>query len=50
MQRIMELMGNRFEFVTWSDRMILEDPIEAWPEVQALMSWYSDGFPLGKAI
>lgn len=30
--------------------MILEDPIEVWPIVECFISFYSDGFPLNKAI
>lgn len=30
--------------------MILEDPIESWPIVETLISFFSDGFPLNKAI
>jgi hypothetical protein len=29
--------------------MILEEPIEAWPLCDCLLSWHSDGFPLAKA-
>lgn len=32
-------------------QMILEDPIETWPtDIQVLMAWYSEGFPLQKAV
>lgn len=30
-------------------QLILEHPPEEWPEVDCLLSWYSDGFPLAKA-
>ena len=30
--------------------MILEDPIESWPIVETLISFFSEGFPLNKAI
>lgn len=32
------------------EQMILEDPIESWPIVESLISFFSDGFPLYKAI
>lgn len=47
-----------FRIEIFEERMILEDPIEvndtfiskAWPIVDCLMCFYSDGFPLNKAI
>ena len=30
-------------------QMILSAPVEDWPVADVLLSWYSDGFPLGKA-
>lgn len=30
-------------------QVILEEPVERWPRVDALLSWHSDGFPLRKA-
>eukprot|EP00879_Flechtneria_rotunda_P032911 GHRR01036368.1.p1 GENE.GHRR01036368.1~~GHRR01036368.1.p1 ORF type:complete len:173 (-),score=36.64 GHRR01036368.1:82-600(-) len=38
-----------FEVVNFGDELILHHPITEWPRVDCLMSWYSDGFPLGKA-
>lgn len=34
----------------FQESMILEDPIEVWPIVECFISFYSDGFPLNKAI
>ena len=30
--------------------MILNDPVDTWPVVDALISFFSNGFPLQKAI
>ena len=30
--------------------MILGQPPEAWPAVDCLLSWHSEGFPLDKAL
>lgn len=38
-----------FEIVHFGDELILNAPIQDWPRVDCLMSWYSDGFPLAKA-
>lgn len=38
-----------FDVVIFGDDLILNRPIEEWPQVDCLMSWYSTGFPLRKA-
>ena len=38
------------EVIIFDERMILNDPIEKWPICEALVSFYSEGFPLEKAI
>jgi len=37
-----------FEIVIFGDDRIVNAPVEAWPKVDALISFYSDGFPLQK--
>ncbi|RKP21635.1 hypothetical protein ROZALSC1DRAFT_26981 [Rozella allomycis CSF55] len=39
-----------FEVVIFGDKTILDDPIEEWPQCQFLISFFSKGFPLQKAI
>mmetsp|Transcript_25598 Transcript_25598/g.75672 ORF Transcript_25598/g.75672 Transcript_25598/m.75672 type:complete len:1449 (-) Transcript_25598:644-4990(-) len=38
-----------FEIIHFGDDVILNQPIEAWPRCDCLVSWHSDGFPLKKA-
>ena len=38
-----------FEIIIFGDECILQQPIEEWPIVDALISFFSDGFPLAKA-
>ena len=42
--------AQEFEFNIFTNDMILNEPIEAWPVVDCLLSWFSDGFPLAKAV
>ncbi|KAF6263760.1 histidine phosphatase superfamily-domain-containing protein [Scenedesmus sp. NREL 46B-D3] len=47
---ILRLEGSgEFEVVNFGDELILGAPVNEWPRVDCLMSWYSDGFPLAKA-
>ncbi len=38
------------EILIFSDDVILNQPVEDWPIVDCLVAFYSDGFPLDKAI
>lgn len=46
--RRLEASGD-VQVVVFGDHVILEEPIERWPRVDALMAFFSDGFPLEKA-
>ena len=39
-----------FDIVVFGDECILNQDIERWPVVDCLMAWYSQGFPLEKAL
>ena len=38
------------EFIIFPDELVLTEPVEKWPIVDCLISFYSKGFPLDKAI
>ena len=38
-----------FEIIVFGDDTILNQPVERWPKVDALLSWFSDMSPLAKA-
>ena len=39
-----------FDVEVFTNDMICNKPIEEWPLCDCLLSWFSDGFPLDKAI
>lgn len=44
---------NEFEFIrtiVFPENVILNSPVDEWPEVDCLVSFHSKGFPLSKAI
>ncbi|KAG8460507.1 hypothetical protein KFE25_013157 [Diacronema lutheri] len=45
-----EAGAREFVVVVFDERDIIDAPIESWPVVDALLAFFSAGFPLGKAI
>ena len=51
MQNILQrLQVPYIKIILFSDRVILEDPIEEWPLCHCFIAFFSKGFPLDKAI
>ena len=51
MQSILQRLDafQEFEILVFADEVILNDPIESWPVVDALVSFFSERFPAGKS-
>lgn len=52
MKEIVRRLENfsRIQIIIFSEDVILNRPVEEWPVVNALISFFSTGFPLDKAI
>jgi inositol hexakisphosphate/diphosphoinositol-pentakisphosphate kinase len=43
------MSAKEFQIVIFDEKMIIEDPVETWPVCEALICFYSSGFPQEKA-
>ena len=52
MKEILSHLGKTEEIriLKFNDKMLFEEPIENWHKVDVLIGFYSNGFPLAKAI
>jgi len=53
MQSLLDQMRKKqpsLQIIIFGNETILSEPIEKWPICNALISFYSEGFPLEKAI
>ncbi len=52
MTRMLERLAAyaEFDICIFGNECIVEQPIEAWPIVDALIAFFSDGFPLEKVL
>jgi inositol-hexakisphosphate/diphosphoinositol-pentakisphosphate 1-kinase len=51
MQEILSRLSEQtFDILIFGNNCILSEPVENWPIVEYLISFYSTGFPLHKAI
>jgi hypothetical protein len=50
MKSTIKRLARHFRITVFPEPVILEEPIENWPIVECLIAFYSNGFPLEKAI
>ncbi|KRX63639.1 Inositol hexakisphosphate and diphosphoinositol-pentakisphosphate kinase 2 [Trichinella sp. T9] len=50
LSRIIEYYGDKMYIMVFNETMIMNDPVEKWPICDCFISFYSQGFPIAKAI